>query len=56
MYSNKTKFGVQPNLDEIVMLKMLVLQQCMDDLIPIWKNKLPIGFPLGNFLVFKEDA
>ena len=27
MYNNKTELGGRPNLDEIVMLKMLVLQQ-----------------------------
>jgi IS5 family transposase len=27
MYNNKTELGGRPNLDEMVMLKMLVLQQ-----------------------------
>ncbi len=54
MYNNKTEIGGRPNLDEIVMVKMLVLQQWHELSDPEIEKQATDGISFRKFLGFPK--
>jgi hypothetical protein len=54
MYNNRSERGGRPNIDEVVMIKLLVLSSGTDYPIPNSRSRRQTGSRLGSFLDFQR--